>query len=196
MLPNPTGRNSREIFLIHGIGGVGKTQLAVEFARSYQEKFSAVFWIVGNTKEKLRKSIVRLAERLPKHQLSEKARSIPKNSDEEDAVVPEVLKWFSKPSNDKWLLIFDNVDREFSAKDPESFPIEKYFPDADQGFILITSQLADTQWLALARNNLKLEPFDEGDGEILLESIVEQQLEGKFAGKRIFSTGSSNLRAW
>lgn len=180
MIPSATDKIRRKVCLIHGIGGVGKTQLAVEFVRQYQEQFSAIFWIAGSTKQKLRRSIADLARRLPQDQVSEKARSILICSNEDlDAIVVDVLKWFSKPLNDQWLLIFDNVDREFSlqSNDCEAFDIKEYIPDADQGSVLITSRLAGT-W-HLAENDMKLEPFDEMEGEILFKSIVGHDLEGK-----------------
>ena len=81
--------------------------------------------------------------------------------------------------NNKWLLIIDNVDREYSAQseDPEAFNIKEYLPEADQGSILLTSRLLDL-WL-VAGSNLKLEPFGELQGELLLNSIVEKPLAGR-----------------
>ena len=170
----------RKSCLLYGIGGVGKSQLAAEFARKHQENFSAIFWIASSTKEKLKRSIAALALKIPQHQISERARSVSKITDKDlDAIIDEVLKWFSQPFNNKWLLIFDNVDREYSAqsKDPEAFNIKEYLPEADQGSILITSRL--TSMWRLERSRIKLEPFDEQQGEILLNSIVEKPLAGK-----------------
>lgn len=181
MLPTSMDKMLRKVCLLHGIGGVGKTQLAMAFARNYRESFSVIFWIAGSTKEQLRRSIANIAGRLPQHQISETARSVLKTTNEDlDAIIAEVLKWFSKPLNDRWLLIFDNVDREFSvrSKDPEAFDLVEYFPDADQGSILITSRL--TGMWRLAGNDIKLAPFDVREGEILLKSIVGQPLQGKF----------------
>ena len=196
LLPHSTERMRRKICLLYGIGGVGKTQLAVEFARKYNKSFSAVFWIAGSTKDRLRQSIDSLVERLPQHQISERARSILKSNDEDfDAIVKDVLEWFKKPSNNQWLLIFDNVDREFPArsKDPESFDICKYIPSGEQGSILITSQLRDFMGSEdLGSKSFKLEPFDDQQGELLLKSIVERDLEGKLNGKRIVIKESSN----
>ena len=170
----------RKVCVLHGIGGVGKSQLAVEFARKHQKQFSAVFWIVGSTKEKLRRSIAALAQMLPQHQISERARSYSKGAGKDfDAIVEDVLKWFSRPSNNMWLLVFDNVDREYSteSEDPEAFDIKEYLPEADQGSIIITSRLA-SMW-RLAGNDMRLEPFDEIQGELLLNSIVEKPLAGR-----------------
>lgn len=142
VISSATDRVRRKVCLIHGICGVGKPQLAVEFVRQSREHFSAIFWIAGSTKRKLRRSIADLAQRLPQNQISEKAQSIPKcNNNDLDAAIVDVLKWFSKPLNDKWLLIFDNVDRDFTlqSNDCEAFDIKEYFPDADQGSIIITS---------------------------------------------------------
>lgn len=180
VIPSTTNKMRRKVCLIHGIGGVGKTQLAVEFVRQHRACFSAVFWIAGNTKQKLRRGIADLAQRLPQDQISEKAQSVLKCNDEDlDAILVDVLKWFSKPLNDQWILIFDNVDRDFSPQsdDCEAYDIKKYFPDADQGSIIITSRLAGL-W-RLAEADMKLEPFDELDGELLLKSIMGQDLEGK-----------------
>ena len=170
----------RKVCVLHGIGGIGKSQLAVEFARKHQKQLSAVFWIVGSTKEKLRRSIAALAQMLPQHQISERARSYSKGADKNfDLIGEDVLKWFSQPSNNMWLLVLDNVDREYSAEseDPEAFDIKEYLPKADQGSIIVTSRLAGI-W-RLAGNDMKLEPFDELQGELLLNSIVEKPLAGR-----------------
>ena len=179
MIPSSTNNMHRKVCLLHGIGGVGKSQLAAEFARKHQENFSAIFWIAGSTKEKLRRSIAALAQRLPQYQIPETARSPEDIVKDFDAIVENVLKWFCRPSNNKWLLIFDNVDHEYSAQseDPESFHLKEYLPEADQGSILITSRLAGL-W-RLAGSNTKLEPFDELQGEFLLNSIVEKPLAGR-----------------
>ena len=180
MISSPKNNMNRKLCLLHGIGGVGKSQLAAEFARRHQENFSAIFWIASSTKEKLRRSMATLAHKLPQHQISERARSVSKDTGKDfDAIIEDVLKWFSQPSNNKWLLIFDNVDREYSAQseDPEAFNIKEYLPEADQGSILITSRL--TGMWRLARSNIKLEPFDELQGESFLNSIVEKHLAGR-----------------
>ena len=181
LLVSSTPNNMRrKVCLLHGIGGVGKSQLAAEFARKHQEIFSAIFWIDGSTKEKLRRSIVALAHRLPPHQIPERARSLSKDTAKDfDAIAKGILKWFSQPSNNKCLLIFDNVDREYSAReeDSEAFNIKEYFPEADQGSILITSRLAG-MW-RLAGSDIKLEPFDAVEGEHLLNLIVQKSLAGR-----------------
>ncbi len=179
MISSPTDDIRRKVCVLHGIGGVGKSQLAVEFARKHQKDFSAVFWIAGSTKEKLRRSIAALAQMLPQHQIPERARSYSKGASKDfDAIVEDVLKWFSQPSNNTWLLVFDNVDREYSteSEDPETFDIKEYLPEADQGSIIITSRLAG-MW-RLAGSDMKLEAFDELQGELLLNSIVEKPLTG------------------
>ena len=92
IVPSSINTMYRKVCLLHGIGGVGKSQLAIEFARKHQESFSAIFWIAGSTKEKLRRSITALAQRLPQHQIPERARSLSKDTTKEfDAIVEDVL---------------------------------------------------------------------------------------------------------
>ena len=180
MISSSTNNMRRKSCLLHGIGGVGKSQLAAEFARKHQENFSAIFWIASSTKEKLKRSIAALALKLPQHQIPERARSVSKKTGKDfDAIIEDVLKWFSQPFNNKWLLIFDNVDHEYSvqSEDPEAFNIKEFLPEADQGSILITSRL--TSMWRLEGSRIKLEPFDEQQGEFLLNSIVEKPLAGR-----------------
>ena len=56
MISSSTDNMHRKVCVLHGIGGVGKPQFAVEFARRYQKNFSTIFWIAGSIKEKLRRS--------------------------------------------------------------------------------------------------------------------------------------------
>ena len=179
LLPSSTDQMRRKVLIVHGLAGVGKTQLSVEFTRKYQRRYSAVFWINGSSKERLGRSIADLASRLPEHQLSEESRNYSRNgSANVDGVVKDVLKWFSRRTNDQWLLIFDNVDREFSVplRDPEAFDVKEYFPTADQGSILVTSRLASLWQLG---TDIKLEPVNEAQGASILENTLGRSTDGE-----------------
>ena len=172
LLPTSTNLLRRKVFILHGLGGIGKTQLSVEFSRASRKSYSAVFWIDGSSRERLRRGIADLTQRLPQHQLSEGSRKYTQNkTTDTDEVIEDVLKWMSQSSNDQWLLIFDNVDREFSvsSRDAEAFDVREYFPKADHGSILITSRLVSLSRLG---QDMKLEPVDEVQGISILENCL------------------------
>ena len=106
LLPTTVDLMRRKVFILHGLGGIGKTQLSVEFARQYHKKYTAVFWVDGSTKERLRQSIADLAGRLPQHQISENSRNYSqeksiKNNADVNEIVKDVLNWLSQSSNDQ-----------------------------------------------------------------------------------------------
>lgn len=186
LLPISTDRMRRKVFILHGLGGIGKTQLSVECARKYQGNYSAIFWIDGSAKERVRRSIADLASRLPQHQISEESRSyFQKESTNVDQVVEDVLKWLSRPLNDQWLLIFDNVDREFSISsiDSKAFDMQAYFPMADQGSILITSRLTSLRNLG---DDMKLEPVNELQGGSILKNSAGRSVKGEYNQKHSY----------
>ena len=93
LLPTQTDQMRRKVFIVHGLGGIGKTQLFVEFTRKHQRSYSAVFWVDGSINERMRRSIADLAGRLPQHQISEESRTYSqRGSVNVDEVVKDVLK--------------------------------------------------------------------------------------------------------
>ncbi len=180
MRPSSANQTRRKICVLHGLGGIGKTQLAIEFARKYRKYYSSVFWIDGSSKEKLKQSIANLAKQLPQHQLLERAKLYAQEPHKElDGAIEDVLLWFSQSSNMQWLIIYDNVDREFSAgtSDPEAFSLEEYLPEADQGCILITSRL--TSLLNLGRTNIRVGPVSDLQGEKILTNSIGEPVRGE-----------------
>jgi MinD superfamily P-loop ATPase len=43
----------RKICVIYGLGGMGKTQLAIEYARLHKALYTSFFWLDGKTEESL-----------------------------------------------------------------------------------------------------------------------------------------------
>ncbi len=131
------------IFVLHGLGGIGKTQLSIAYARKHQNDYTAVFWLNGQSRETLQQSIAGIASQLPKDQISEIARNCTQQESKQlDKVIDEVLGWLGKEGNGKWLLILDNVDRDNSEMvgDPEAFDVDRYLPGTNQGTIIITTR--------------------------------------------------------
>ncbi|KAF2191272.1 FabD/lysophospholipase-like protein [Zopfia rhizophila CBS 207.26] len=113
----PQRQNMRQkIFVLYGLGGIGKTQLALEFTRRHHRKFSSVFWLDGSSEVSLKLSIARCAGRIPASQISDASRTYSISSARNiDEVVGEVIGWLAQPDNTEWLVVFDNVDRDYSA---------------------------------------------------------------------------------
>ena len=155
------------MFVLRGLGGIGKTQLAVEFTRRHQARFSAVFWLDGRSESSLKQSIALSASRIPEGQIPEASRAYSTSSGGDvKSTVTDVLGWLGKSDNGQWLLVFDNVDREYKdgKTDDDAYDIRRYIPEADHGAILITTRLAKLERVGIA---LKLNKVDEGQARAI-----------------------------
>lgn len=112
---------------VHGYGGVGKTQIAVEFAYRFQDDYDLVWWVTADEERSIRRSLVSLARRL----------GLVESVDADDTVgsVLDVLR--RGETHARWLLIFDN------AGPPDS--IQNYRPRAGHGHVIVTSR--SNRWL-------------------------------------------------
>ncbi|KAA8620646.1 hypothetical protein SMACR_09575 [Sordaria macrospora] len=143
LLPHHQKSQGRNVFVLHGLGGIGKTQLAVNFARQYKDAFSAIFWLDGTSEDSLKQSFASCAKRIPKDQIPENISS-PKTGDEVDLndIMEHVQEWLAEDDNVYWLLIFDNVDLDHTQGEiPGAYDIRKYLR-SDHGAVLITSRLS------------------------------------------------------
>ena len=156
------------VFVLFGLGGIGKTQLAVDFARHRHTQFTSVFWLDGRTEESLKRSIVGCATRVSNHPVAERSRKyLSSGEGSMDSIVLEVLDWLSQPANTSWLLVFDNVDREYrrGGQDPNAYDIHTFFP-GDHGSILITTRQAQLAQLGASK---KLDKVDESQAREIFQ---------------------------
>ena len=106
---------------ISGLGGIGKTQTAVQYAYLYKSEYTAVLWVVADATESLLSGFTALARVLNLPEQSEK---------EQPRIVTAVKRYFETHSG--WLLICDNAD------DPAL--LKPCLPLNPQGHIIITSR--------------------------------------------------------
>lgn len=119
---------------ISGLGGIGKTQTAVEYAFRYANEYQFIYWIRAETESRRTNDFVSLARKLD---LPEK------DEQDQNVIIAAVRHWLI--ANDKWLLIFDNADntREVSAFLDEVFNGYN-LSNAPGGHILLTTRDAVT----------------------------------------------------
>ncbi|MFI6024129.1 FxSxx-COOH system tetratricopeptide repeat protein [Amycolatopsis magusensis] len=132
---------------LHGLGGIGKSQIAVEYVYRHATDYDLVWWIPAENPSEIRNSLVKLAKRL---NLSVEPSV--------DVAVPAVLEALriGDPCA-RWLLVFDNADR------PEE--VRQFFP-VGQGHVLVTSRNA--QWAGVA-NAVELDVFKRSESRELLQ---------------------------
>lgn len=64
------GHSTRSIVVLHGLGGIGKTQLCLAYAIRHEEEFSAIFWLNASDNDSLRLSFRAVAQHVLKYQPS------------------------------------------------------------------------------------------------------------------------------
>lgn len=138
---------SRRVVVLHGLGGIGKTQLAVEYAKRHKENYSAIFWINIKDEDSLRQSFFKMAKHIVRHHPSGiRLSSIDLGNDFEE-VADAVRGWLSLPNNSRWLIVYDNYDNPKlpDAQDLEAVDIRNYFPESYHGSIIITTRSSQVQ---------------------------------------------------
>lgn len=115
--------------VLGGIGGVGKTQLAIAYARQHQHSYTSVFWLNATSEPTLHASLRSMVQAFV---IAAELETLDK-----EQVLSRLHGWLSRPDNIHWLLIFDNYD------DPDLFDIESFYPGVGHGSIIVTTRLPD-----------------------------------------------------
>ncbi|MBV9616895.1 MAG: tetratricopeptide repeat protein, partial [Ktedonobacteraceae bacterium] len=151
---------------ISGLGGVGKTRLAVEYAYGHYQNYEAVLWVSASTRETLVDGYLDLVSKLKipleNTQSSTQAdnsldmnRNMKQPSRDEAVIRKAVIDWLQ--SNSQWLLIFDHADEPGLLKD--------FLPALPTGHILLTTRTRD---LKRGANRVLLRELDEASSALLL----------------------------
>ena len=124
-----------DVLVLHGLGGVGKTQHAVQYAHERRDRYSQILWASAESEQTLRDALATLAE-LPE-------LALPVETDFASLEKIRALRrWFEGTEN--WLLILDNADFPEAAR-----AIEGLLPSAHSGYVIITARVAE--WTAAFR---------------------------------------------
>ena len=131
---------------ISGLGGIGKTQIALEYAYRYRESYDTFLWVTAPSRDTLIADFIVLANLLHLPERDEQ---------DQDIVISAVKRWLATHSN--WLLIIDNVD------DPEA--VADILPMPTKGRVLLTTRL---QGLGPLAQRVEVEKMGIGEGILFL----------------------------
>jgi hypothetical protein len=133
---------SRRTVVLHGLGGIGKTQLSVAYAKRHKDSYSAIFWLNIKDEDSLKQSFAKVARQISRERPSASWLSNVDTKENLDEVVDAVKTWLSLPNNTRWLTIYDNYDNPKlpGNTDPAAVDIRKFLPESYQGSIIITTR--------------------------------------------------------
>jgi hypothetical protein len=116
------------VCVLFGMGGQGKTALALDFCRQSETKhlFLAIFWLDASTEDALRKDLIGISN-VVKRRVDQTFES----PEDRISFALQTIEGWNRP----WLLILDNYDNPHGFKN-----LNEYMPQSSQGSILITSR--------------------------------------------------------
>ncbi|PWW74210.1 TPR-like protein [Tuber magnatum] len=128
-LANRSGHNR---IALYGLGGSGKTQIALEYlCQCESQKDRHVFWVQGSGVVGFSKGYRAVAQRVRIPGVSTEA--------DEEGFLLGVKQWFEGPSSGNWILVVDNADNDEDFKG-NSGPIAKFVPQCPKGTLIFTTR--------------------------------------------------------
>lgn len=168
---------------IHGMGGVGKTQIALKYIYDHLDQYPAIFWMNADSRAKLQSSFVEAAKKL---ELEDPA------SQKDAESTSKALKEWMAEAKEEWLVVFDN------AEDLDI--LKPFWPTGNRGTIIITSR--NPSAIILTKGGALVKPLSVNDGERLFMSIITQpgstiheEQEGEWVRKVIEKLGTHSVES-
>ncbi|EFH79692.1 FxSxx-COOH system tetratricopeptide repeat protein [Ktedonobacter racemifer] len=124
-----TSKGAFTSLALSGLGGIGKTQIALEYAFRFVADYKYVFWARAAASESMIADYVTFATLL----------SLPEKDEQDQLKIVEAVKqWLI--THDRWLLILDNAD--------DLVMVRSFLPTSPTGHILLTTRAEVTAPLA------------------------------------------------
>ncbi len=147
--------------VINGLGGIGKTRLAIEYAWAHAGDYSALLFVRADGEAALNAGLAALA--------AAEILDLPEQEAREDAAKTEaVLRWLG--AHPTWLLILDNVDDEQAVA-----AVGKLMPRLTGGHVIVTARASN---FPAALPTLELDALDEMSAtQFLIERTRGKRVE-------------------
>lgn len=135
---------SRRVVVLHGLGGIGKTQLAVSYMKRYRDEYSAIFWFSIKDKISIEQSFTSAARQILQHHPNASPLGTIDLQGNQDDVIGAVKVWLSLPGNTRWLVVYDNYDSPQlpDQRNEKAIDINHFLPTSWQGSIIVTTRLS------------------------------------------------------
>jgi tetratricopeptide (TPR) repeat protein len=131
---------------LSGLGGVGKTQTAIEYAYRHSDEYDYIFWATADSREALVSGYVTIASLL----------NLPESNNQNQMLVVQAVKrWLG--SHERWLLILDNADDLAMTRE--------FIPPRKNGHVLLTTRAQATG--AVARG-VEIQEMGTEEGALFL----------------------------
>ncbi|CAE6473718.1 unnamed protein product [Rhizoctonia solani] len=138
------GKDERRVCVVYGLGGVGKTQLALHVIERTRDRWDHLLYVDASSEETIKSALTDFAV----------VKSIGKTHE-------DTIRWLES-CREQWLVVFDNAD-------DSSVQIRRCIPGGHHGSIIITTRLTDLAILAKGPGSVcHLSRMSHGDGLALL----------------------------
>ena len=156
-----------------GLGGVGKSQLAIEFSHRLREKSKDVwvFWIHAGTRARAEEGFKTIADTVKLAGRNQPTVDIPQL----------VYSWLSHEANGRWVMVLDSVDDgdvffRTKGETEDARPLATWLPQSRNGSIVITTrdQGVGVRLTGRHQDTIPVRPMEEKDAVTLLEKRLGQ----------------------
>ncbi|KAI4125120.1 MAG: hypothetical protein LQ338_004448, partial [Usnochroma carphineum] len=168
-----------------GLGGVGKSQLAIEYSYQVREQDPStwVFWVYASNEARFEEGYRTIADRV----------KLPYQDEPGADVMRLVSDWLCDEANGRWIIILDNFDDPAVLTRPyevrlrtdagnstlEAISLSSFLPKSQNGSILATSRNRNAafQLVGSDRNIITIEPMDRFHAVRLLRNKIDGQID-------------------
>ncbi|MCJ1408938.1 hypothetical protein MMC19_003015 [Ptychographa xylographoides] len=173
LLPIPDAPpSSLSTFALCGMGGLGKTQIAIEYLFSRASQFDAIIWLSADDKTILAQNMARIAIDLGLESEDNGTQNLTLSCERVLKWLADPVKVLDEPSNEgdkaRWLIVFDNAD--------DLKTLDGYWPTEGIGSVLVTSRDPKAKnHFQGPHNGLNLHFLSTEDGARFMEQLTQGQ---------------------
>ncbi|KAJ3335028.1 hypothetical protein HDU93_006776 [Gonapodya sp. JEL0774] len=148
-----------------GLGGVGKTQIALEFAYSVEDTYKdySIFWFPALSMESFEQACKEVAIKV----------GISHMIGETEDVKEVVMRYLSEEAAGRWLLIVDNADDADTVFPKQGRGIHDYLPHSKHGLLLFTTRYGEMADGLTEHHFIDVEGMSHEDATELFRNSVQ-----------------------